>query len=135
MGPNSGRSLRGRNGTRGSDGRTWTAPDESPAARGRAGRSPIADFCLLAADCESDASPRSKDTPFRYSRIRGATDAQTYTVTSSNPDISATIATGPFWNVGVSYTDPTNSANDFTGTLTFQLFRASRPIRSAKSPT
>ena len=57
----------------------------------------------------------------------GATDAQTYTVTSSNPDIAASIATGPFWNVGVSYTDPTNAANDFTGNLTFQLFQGLTP--------
>lgn len=57
----------------------------------------------------------------------GATDAQTYTVTSSNPNIAASIATGPFWNVGVSYTDPTNASNDFTGTLTFQLFQGLTP--------
>jgi len=57
----------------------------------------------------------------------GATDAQTYTVTSSNADIGASIATGPFWNVGVSYTDPTNSANNFTGTLTSQLFQSLTP--------
>ncbi len=47
---------------------------------------------------------------------------QTYTVTSSNPNVVASIAQGPFWTLGVSYTDPTNSANDFTGTLTYQLF-------------
>jgi cyclophilin family peptidyl-prolyl cis-trans isomerase len=57
----------------------------------------------------------------------GTTDAQTYTVTSSNPNISASVATGPFWNVGVSYTDPTNAANDFTGNLTFQLFQGLTP--------
>jgi cyclophilin family peptidyl-prolyl cis-trans isomerase len=57
----------------------------------------------------------------------GATDVQTYTVTSSNPAVAASIATGPFWNVGVSYTDPTNAANDFTGNLTFQLFQGLTP--------
>ena len=36
----------------------------------------------------------------------GATDAQTFTVTSSNPDISASIAQGPFWTLGVSYSEP-----------------------------
>jgi hypothetical protein len=30
----------------------------------------------------------------------GATTAQTFTVTSSNPDIAASIATGPFWTLG-----------------------------------
>ncbi len=52
----------------------------------------------------------------------GATDDQTFTVTSSNPNIVASIAEGPFWTLGVSYTDPSNSANDFTGNLTFDLF-------------
>ena len=40
----------------------------------------------------------------------GTTDAQTFTVTSSNPDIAANIVSGPFWTVNVQYTDPTNSA-------------------------
>jgi cyclophilin family peptidyl-prolyl cis-trans isomerase len=57
----------------------------------------------------------------------GATDDQTYTVTSSNSDIAATVATGPFWNVGVSYTDPSDAANNFNGTLTFQLFQGLTP--------
>jgi cyclophilin family peptidyl-prolyl cis-trans isomerase len=52
----------------------------------------------------------------------GTTDNQTFTVTSSNPDIAVSIAQGPFFTVGVSYTDPTNSANDFTGDLSFDLF-------------
>jgi cyclophilin family peptidyl-prolyl cis-trans isomerase len=50
------------------------------------------------------------------------TTPQTFTVTSSNPDIAVSIARGPFFTVGVSYTDPTNSANNFTGNLTFDLF-------------
>ena len=57
----------------------------------------------------------------------GQTDAQTYTVTSSNPDIGASIAQGPFWNVGVKYVDPTNANNDINGTLTFQLFQNLTP--------
>ena len=57
----------------------------------------------------------------------GATDPQTFTVTSSNPDIAASIHTGPFWNIGVSYTDPVTPANSFTGNLTFQLFQSLTP--------
>jgi cyclophilin family peptidyl-prolyl cis-trans isomerase len=57
----------------------------------------------------------------------GATDAQTFTVTSSNPDITASVAQGPFWKVGVSYTDPTTPSNSFNGTLTFQLFSSLAP--------
>jgi cyclophilin family peptidyl-prolyl cis-trans isomerase len=55
------------------------------------------------------------------------TDPQSFTVTSSQPDILASIVQGPFWNVGVSYTDPVTSANSFTGTLTFQLFQNLTP--------
>jgi cyclophilin family peptidyl-prolyl cis-trans isomerase len=53
----------------------------------------------------------------------GATAAQSFTVTSSNPDVAVSIAQGPFWSLGVSYTDPNNSSDNFTGTLTFQLFQ------------
>ena len=54
--------------------------------------------------------------------VNGNTDPQTFTVTSSNPDVVATIASGEFWTLNVTYTDPTNPANDFSGPLTFQLF-------------
>ncbi len=57
----------------------------------------------------------------------GATDAQTFTVTSSNPDISASVASGPFWNVGVSFNDSATPTDSFTGTLTFQLFQNLAP--------
>jgi cyclophilin family peptidyl-prolyl cis-trans isomerase len=71
--------------------------------------------------------PSQQGTTIPLLAATGATDPQTYTVTSSNPDIAASIAQGPFWNVGVSYTDPTNSANNFTGTLTYQLFQNLTP--------
>jgi cyclophilin family peptidyl-prolyl cis-trans isomerase len=57
----------------------------------------------------------------------GATDPQTYTVTSSNPDVTASIAQGPFWNLGVSYTNSTAPNQSFTGSLTFQLFQNLTP--------
>jgi cyclophilin family peptidyl-prolyl cis-trans isomerase len=57
----------------------------------------------------------------------GATDAQTFTVTSTNPDISASIAQGPFWTLGVAYTNSTASNESFTGSLTFQLFQNLTP--------
>ena len=71
--------------------------------------------------------PSQQGTTIPLLAATGATDPQTYTVTSSNPDIAASIAQGPFWNLGVSYTDPTNAANNFTGTLTFQLFQNLTP--------
>src|ERR1700678_316800 len=71
--------------------------------------------------------PSQQGTTIPLLAASGATDPQTFTVTSSNPDIAASIAQGPFWNVGVSYTDPTNAANSFTGTLTYQLFQNLTP--------
>ncbi len=52
----------------------------------------------------------------------GTTDAQNFTVTSSNPAIAAEVAQGQFWTLNVTYTDPSNAANDFSGPVTFQLF-------------
>ena len=37
------------------------------------------------------------------------------------PRSPPTIAQGQFWTLNVTYTDPSNSANDFSGPLTFQL--------------
>lgn len=54
----------------------------------------------------------------------GTTDPQTFTATSSNPDISANVVSGPFWTLNVQYTDPNNSQNDFSGPLVFQLFNS-----------
>src|SRR5947208_2671376 len=51
----------------------------------------------------------------------GTTDVQTFTVTSSNPDIAASTAQGPFWTLNVQYTDTTNPQNNFSGPITFQL--------------
>ena len=71
--------------------------------------------------------PAMQGTTVPLLAASGATDAQTYTVTSSNPDVAASIATGPFWNLGISYTDPANAANDFTGSLTSQLLQSLTP--------
>ena len=43
------------------------------------------------------------------------TDPQTFTVTSSQPNVVASVVQGQFWTLGISTTT-------FTGTLTFQLF-------------
>jgi cyclophilin family peptidyl-prolyl cis-trans isomerase len=55
-------------------------------------------------------------------------DDQTYTITSSNPDIVASIAQGPFWSLGVNWPGSTSpESSPFTGTLTFQLFQNLTP--------
>ena len=79
-------------------------------------------FRHAATDRQRDRSRPCKGPRFPCSPPAAPPTPQTYTVTSSNPNIVASIAQGPFWTLGVSYTDPTNSANDFTGTLTYQLF-------------
>jgi cyclophilin family peptidyl-prolyl cis-trans isomerase len=52
----------------------------------------------------------------------GTTDPQTFSASSSNPDVKVSIVSTTFWNIGVSYTDPVVPANSFSGTLTFGLF-------------
>jgi cyclophilin family peptidyl-prolyl cis-trans isomerase len=57
----------------------------------------------------------------------GVTDPQTFTVTSSNPDIAASIAQGPFWTLNVASTDPSNPSASVSGALTFQLLQNFAP--------
>jgi cyclophilin family peptidyl-prolyl cis-trans isomerase len=60
----------------------------------------------------------------------GTTDDQTFTVSSSNPDIAASIGQGPFWTVNVQYTDTNTSVGgppSFSGPLVFQLFQNLTP--------
>ena len=58
----------------------------------------------------------------RYAATQWKCDPQTFSAVSSNPDVPVSIVSATFWTVGVSYTDPTDSNNDFTGSLTFALF-------------
>jgi cyclophilin family peptidyl-prolyl cis-trans isomerase len=55
----------------------------------------------------------------------GTTDNQSFTVTSSNPDIPASIVNGPIWTVNVQYTNTTDPTKSFSGPLVFQLFDGS----------
>jgi cyclophilin family peptidyl-prolyl cis-trans isomerase len=52
----------------------------------------------------------------------GFNDPQTFTVTSTNPDIAATIAQGEFWTINIS--DPVDKIN---GPMVFQLFNGLTP--------
>jgi cyclophilin family peptidyl-prolyl cis-trans isomerase len=52
----------------------------------------------------------------------GTTDAQTFTVTSSNPAVGASIASDEFWTLDFTYTNTSDASKDFTGPLTFDLF-------------
>lgn len=57
---------------------------------------------------------------------------QTYTVTSSNPDIPATVAQGKFLTINVAHAS--SGANDpaFSGALTFQLFDDLTPLTTSR---
>jgi cyclophilin family peptidyl-prolyl cis-trans isomerase len=57
----------------------------------------------------------------------GATNPQTFTVSSSNPDIGVSIAQGPFWTLDVATHNSSNGLDSFSGALTFQLFQNLTP--------
>jgi cyclophilin family peptidyl-prolyl cis-trans isomerase len=59
----------------------------------------------------------------------GTTADQTFTITriSGSPDITASIPQGPFWTINVNYSDPSDSNDDFNGSLVFQLFQNLTP--------
>lgn len=53
---------------------------------------------------------------------------QTYTVTSDNPRIAASIAQGPFWTLNVQHTSSGQPGDiSFAGAMTFQLFQDLTP--------
>lgn len=59
----------------------------------------------------------------------GGGASQTYTVTSSNSDVKATVAKGDFLTFNVTHTSSGQSGDQsFTGSLTFQLFNDLTPI-------
>jgi cyclophilin family peptidyl-prolyl cis-trans isomerase/allophanate hydrolase subunit 1 len=60
-----------------------------------------------------------------------------FTVTSSNPDIAASVATGPFWTLTLSHMAALGQAGDipFTGSIVFQLFNDLTPITVSKFQT
>ena len=67
----------------------------------------------------------------------GTTDpSQTFTATSSNPDIKVSVAQGQFWTLTVSHTAANSSDVTINNeSMTFQLFGDLTPRRSLGSPT
>jgi cyclophilin family peptidyl-prolyl cis-trans isomerase len=54
--------------------------------------------------------------------------SQTFTVTSDNPRIAATVASGPFWTLNVQHTASSQPGDiSFAGALVFQLFQDLTP--------
>ncbi len=64
--------------------------------------------------------------------IGGTTHAQTFTVTSSNSQVRATVAQGQFLTIGVTHASSGAGDPAFTGTMTFQLFQDLTPNTVAK---
>ncbi|MEO6810106.1 MAG: peptidylprolyl isomerase [Isosphaeraceae bacterium] len=62
----------------------------------------------------------------------GAGGAQTYTVSSSNADVKATVANGKFLTIGVSHSSSGATDPAFAGSLTFQLFDDLTPLTTSK---
>ncbi len=62
----------------------------------------------------------------------GATGNQTFTVTSSNPDVKVSVANGKFWTVGVKHDSSGPNDPAFIGSLTFQLFGDLTPMTVSK---
>jgi cyclophilin family peptidyl-prolyl cis-trans isomerase len=57
----------------------------------------------------------------------GGGASQTYTVTSTNPDVKATIAQGEFLTLNITHTSSGAGDPSFSGPLTFQLFSDMAP--------
>lgn len=59
--------------------------------------------------------------------------SQTYSVTSSNPDLKASVAKGKFWTINVSHTAAVGQPTDisFSGPVTLQLFQDLTPKTAA----
>src|SRR5208337_1382286 len=63
----------------------------------------------------------------------GTSDAQTFTATSSNPNIKVSVAQGPFWTLTVSHTAANSSDVTFVNApMTFQLFQSLTPNTGAR---
>ncbi|HEU5118061.1 MAG TPA: peptidylprolyl isomerase, partial [Isosphaeraceae bacterium] len=83
---------------------------------------PLEDRQLLAT-LASIPSPLAVPAGLGYQLpLTGGSDNQTYSATSSNPDVQVSPATGHFWTVSVSHTAADSSDVSFSGSMTFQLF-------------
>lgn len=61
-----------------------------------------------------------------------AADSQTYSVTSSNPDIKATVAKGEYLTINVTHASSGTGDPAFSGALTFQLFDDLTPLTTSR---
>ncbi len=76
------------------------------------------------------ASPQFQG--YQVPLIGQTTHAQTYTVTSDNPSVKATIARGQFLTFGVSHASSGAGDPAVAGTMTFQLFDDLTPLTTSK---
>ena len=106
----------------------------APALGGSPGRSAIVD--RLAGTDRKRHRPRSTGIPATPGWQRRTDPNQTFTATSSNPDIKVSVAQGQFWTVTVSHT-PANSSDVTINneSMTFQLFGDLTPQTVARIAT
>jgi cyclophilin family peptidyl-prolyl cis-trans isomerase len=91
----------------------------------RLGFDPLESRALLTASLASIANitaPAGLGFQVPLNGAGGGATSQSYTVTSSNPDVKATVATGDFLTINVTHTSSGPSDPAFTGNLVFQLF-------------
>ncbi len=108
--------------------RAWDRMGRKSPRRGRQPRFESLEGRELLTASLAAISPVNVPTTLGYQvPLNGAGNTsgnQTYTVTSSNPDIKATVTSGQFLTLAVTHTAASGSSTDvsFSGTLTFQLF-------------
>jgi cyclophilin family peptidyl-prolyl cis-trans isomerase len=82
---------------------------------------------LLVASLEPIANLTVPADLGRVVRLDGGPDNQTFTVTSDNPNVRATVINGPFLSIDVSHASSGPGDPAFSGTMTFQLFEELTP--------
>ncbi len=111
--------------------------DAGSRGRSKAGRwlhlEPLEGRSLMTASLAPIAAVTSPQFQgYQVPLVGGTTHAQTFTVTSSNPQVKAAVAQGQFLTIGVTHASSGASDPAFSGTMTFQLFQDLTPNTVAK---
>jgi peptidyl-prolyl cis-trans isomerase A (cyclophilin A) len=88
---------------------------------------PLEGRALMAASLAPIAAVTSPQFQGFQVPLQGGTDPQTYSVTSDNPGVKASIAQGQFWTITVAHTSSGAGDPTINGSMTFQLFQDLTP--------
>ena len=108
------------------------ASSEVPACAGIARRAAVAHRLARSHSCPLRSTSTSA-TRSRSTAVGRTPSIQTYTVTSSNPDIRATVATGQFVSMNVSHASSGAGDPAFSGTIVIQFFNDLVPNTATRS--